>query len=210
MKRKKLIAIIIAASSLIGCSNLSASEQLRIVADPVGDYRQSAFATSSIPGDHIIKLEVDVDNDGKKDIFLSCDKSCLHDHTEYENNVYTWRLYRNLGNGRYAVLDRQRFKNPGAEFLEGSFDFDPEKAFVGFIKEANAYGLLAMYLIPKHNKALLSAYVLRVNYFEMLNFPDPEKPSEVYHYDIGWDVPDLPDAYKRYFVKPLEKPVMVP
>jgi hypothetical protein len=67
-----------------------------------------------------------------------------------------------------------------------------------------------MYLLPKHNEVLIAAYVLRGNYFEMLNFPDAAKPSKTYHYDAGWNVVDLPKAYSRYFIKPMEQPVEVP
>ena len=176
--------------------------------DPAADYvsrHRNDLRTDAQQHEHVIKIEIDTQRNGQKDIFLSTEKSSLYDENQYENNVYIWDMYRNLGNGRYIRFDRKKGEiDPGVSgFLNGqTTDFDPSKIYVGQIKELNIFGLLAIYYEPKHNALRFSAYVFHGDYFEELNFPDAAQPSGIYHRDGKNNVPDLPDAYKHYLSAP--------
>ncbi len=120
---------------------------------------------------------------------------------EYVNRVYTWDLYLKLADGNYALMDAEKFQmdNGNTQILKGqSIAFDPSKVYVGYIAEVKVWGILAIYYLPKHNQATFAALVLRNNYFEELNFPYPQNPTETYHRDDANTIVDLPQAYAHY------------
>lgn len=80
---------------------------------------------------------------------------------------------------------------------------------MGYIDEIKAWGILATYYLPKHNQATFSAFVLRDNYFEELNFPHPQNPTETYHHDDANTIVDLPQAYVHYVASPSTAKVVV-
>lgn len=185
----------------------------RIVADPVADYikiHSDDFREQEDKNEHVIKLEVDLDNDGKIDIFLSSEKSALLTK-EYKNNVRCWDLYKNVGGGKYSVIDQQKSKSETGEYYHSSyFLFDAEKFFIGNIKEINSFGILATYYLDKKNLVYFSSYTLRDGYFEEKNFPDENSlESDVFHRDDNGNIPDLPDKYQHYFTKPPTQKVVV-
>lgn len=181
--------------------NLSAQANFRVVTEPVADYMQRhAEDLRSIDekGEHVIMVKLDVDHDGKIDVFLSTESSSLLAE-EYANNVRKWDLYKNEGNGSYSVVDQEQSTADSQIYLHQSeFVFDSQNLYVGAINEIGAYGLLGFYHLNKRNGVTLSVYVLRDGFFESKNFPDPTASSPVYHRDSNGNIPDLPDVYRHY------------
>ena len=174
------------------------------VLDTTSDYisrHRSDLRKDTDKPEHVIKIEIDTRGNGRKDVLLSTEKSSHYGTNQYENNVYVWDLYLNLGNGRYLLFDRKKAEvDPGVVgFLNGqTIDLDPSKIYVGQISELGVYGILAIYYLPKHNEVMLSAFVFHPDYFEELSFPDFTKTSGIYHRDDRNEIQDLPAAYKHY------------
>lgn len=178
----------------------------RIVTDPVADYVQRHTNDLRPPeerNEHVLKFEIDVDNDGKVDVFLSSEKSSLLSK-EYDNAVRLWDLYKNEGGGNFSAIDQEKSTvNAQTYYHSSEFAFDPQKIYVGSISEIGAYGLLAMYYLPKKNEVQISAYIFGNGYFESKNFPNAAQlESGIYHRDDSGNIPDLPDEYKHYFATP--------
>lgn len=209
------ISQLVLASIVLAFGNVFGIESPKIVVDPIADYitrHKDDLRAESEKNEHIVKIEVDLDNDGRKDLFLSREKSAILSE-EYENKVYVWDLYRKLQDGRYELINTEKSKNDdgSTNFIESEFIFDPTKFYVGYISENKAYGMLVTYYINKHNGVELSTYVAHGDYFEKLNFPNENKPVVVYHRDDTDKIPDLPDAAQHYVDHPpAEKMVIVP
>lgn len=208
MKKIWTLALIVISSF----SHALGAGPLRVVADPLADFSEqhkNDLRNEDARDERIVRLEVDLDNDGRQDVLLSAEKTGQEDG-EYENRVYTWDVYRKLGDGSFAAMELQKFETPdGPQLLQGRIEFDPDMFYVGFVKEANAYGLVATLYLPKHNGVELSTYVLRGDYFEQLNFPEPKNPAKIYHRNETNDVPDLPETARTYLAKPSLKMVTV-
>jgi hypothetical protein len=196
---------------ILGLGYAFGANSPRIVADPITDFtarHKNDVRGESEKNEGVIRLEVDIDNDGSKDVLLSSEMSGVD--AESENRVHNWDVYRKLEDGRYASIELHQFNMPdGPELLQGTVQFDPDIFYVGFIKEVNAFGILATFYLPKHNGVELLAYVLRGDHFEVLHFPDPKKTPEVYHRDDANNIPDLPETARSYLVKPSIKKVIV-
>ena len=82
----------------------------------------------------IYRLEVDVDNDGLKEVFLSTGKS-----EPSEVDEFAWQLYIAKPGGQYAIapLKTETGTNPTA--IPG---FGRDQYKIGLIPEINRYGLL--------------------------------------------------------------------
>lgn len=188
--------------------NFSAVADPRIVTDPVSDYISRHSTDLRLPeerNEHILKFEVDVNSDGKMDIFLSSEKSALVRGDQYENDVRLWDLYLKIGEGSYAVIDQEKSAAGSDTYLHYSnFLFDPQRVYVGSINEVGgASGMLAMNFVPRKNGVYISAYIPGNSSFESKNFPDPmASEAGMYHRDDSGNIPDLPDAYKHYFATP--------
>ena len=183
------------------------------IADPVSDYanRHKDDLKTGGQSDHIIKIEVGLSNNGRQDMFLSHENSGILSE-EYENRVYTWDLYLKLADGKYALMDAENVQidDNNMKVVKGqSIAFDPDKIYVGYISEIRAWGILATYYLPKHSEAAFSAFVLRSNYFEELNFPNPREPVGTYHRDDTNTIVDLPQAYVHYVTSPSTAKVVV-
>ena len=199
---------------LFSLHNLFGVDASRIVTDPVSDYisrHKTDLRKDDQKNEHLISLQIDVDNDGKQDVFLSSEQSGFFDDGSYENKVYIWDLYKKIDDSHYILLNAQKFKAAdGSEHTQDSeFDFDPRKIYVGYIREVKAWGLLATYYLPKHSEAEFSALVLRDGYFEELNFPNPSKPVGIYHRDDANTIVDLPKAFTHYVTSPSTAKVVV-
>lgn len=196
---------------ILGLGHAFGANSPRIVADPITDFtarHKNDVRGESQKNEGVIRLEMDIDNDGRKDTLLSSEVSGVD--AESENRVHNWDVYRKLEDGRYASIELHQFNMPtGPELLQGSVQFDPDIFYLGFIKEVNAFGILATFYLPKHNGVELSAYVLRGDHFEVLHFPDPKKTPEVYHRDDANNIRDLPETARSYLVKPSIKKVVV-
>ena len=99
---KNNVVILSFVVSLFGICSVFASP--RIVTDPVADYVQRHANDLRPPeerNEHVLKFEIDVDNDGKVDVFLSSEKSSLLSK-EYDNAVRAWDLYKNEGGGSFS------------------------------------------------------------------------------------------------------------
>jgi len=146
----------------------SASASPRIVTDPVADYIQrhsTDLRSQEKRNEHVLKFEIDINNDGKVDIFLSSENSSLLSK-EYDNPIRAWDLYLNEGDGNFSVIDKEKITDDGQTYYDSSeFVFDPQKIYVGSIHELGAYELLTMYYLPKKNKVQISAYVLEKDWF---------------------------------------------
>lgn len=205
MKSLRLILTIVLAPlySTLGV------DQPNVVTDPVADYiarHKDDFRKDDEKNEHVIELEIDIDHDGKKDLLLASQKSSLFD-SEYKNSVYVWDMYRKLSDGQYALIDQKKSSD---ETVKGqSIDLDPDKIYVGYIDEIKAWGILATYYLPKHSEVGFSAFVLRDGYFEDLNFPHPQNPTETYHLGDANTIPDLPQAYAHYFASPSTAKIVV-
>lgn len=204
---------VILSSAIVFMGIFSASANPRIVTDPVADYIQrhtNDLRPTEERNEHVLKFEIDVDNDGKVDVFLSSEKSSLLNE-EYDNAVRTWDLYKNEGGGNYAVIDQEKSTdNSQTYYHQSEFIFDPQKIYVGSISEIGAYGMLAMYYLPKKNEVYISAYILGNGYFETKNFPNPaSSEAGIYHRDDSGDIPDLPEGYHHYFATPPAQTVTV-
>lgn len=217
MKSRQLI-ILLFSTLVISLDIGLASPTTRVVNDPVLDYIQrhnDRLRSSDEKNEHVLEFEIDVDGDGKTDVFLSSEKSSLMRGGDegYENDVRSWDLYKNLGEGKYAVIDQEK-STVGSEtyFHLSEFLFDPSKIYIGPISElGGSYGMLAMFYISKKNGAYIFAYVVGNGYFESKNFPDPAAAEVgMYHRDgDSENIPDMPDAYKHYFATPPTQTVTV-
>lgn len=196
---------------ILGLGYAFGANSPRIVADPITDFtarHKNDVRGESGKNERVIKLEMDIDNDGRKDVLLSSEMSGVD--AEYENRVHNWDVYRKLEDGRYASIELHQFNMPdGPELLQGSVQFDPDVFHLGFIKEVNAFGILATFYLQRHNGVELWAYVLRGDHFEVLNFPDPKKTPEIYHRDDANNIPDLPETARAYLIRPSIKKVIV-
>lgn len=208
---KARVVMLSCAISLIGI--FSAFADPRIVTDPVADYIQrhaNDLRSAEERNEHVLKLEIDVDNDGKIDLFLSSERSALLNE-EYDNAVRAWDLYKNEGGGNYSVIEREKSTaNSQTYYHPSELAFDPQKIYVGSTSEIGAYGMLAMYYLPKKNEVYISAYIFGNGYFEVKNFPNPAEPEAgVYHRDDSGQIPDLPEGYRHYFTNPPKQTVTV-
>lgn len=206
------VAVLSLLILFLGIFNATASS--RIVTDPVADYIQkhgNRLRSQEEKNEHVLKFEVDVNNDGKIDVFISSEKSSLMSK-EYENAVRLWDLYKNEGEGNYSVIEQKKSTaNSQTYYHSSEFEFDPQKVYIGPITElGGTYGILAMYYIPKKNGAYISAYILGSGYFESKNFPDPTSAEAgMYHRDDSGNIPDLPEGYRHYFATPPTQTVTV-
>jgi hypothetical protein len=82
----------------------------------------------------IYKLEVDINNDGLKEVFLSTGKSDPPDVDEF-----AWDLYIAKPGGQYMLADEKTDtgirQNAGVAFKKGQY-------WIGLIPELDRYGLL--------------------------------------------------------------------
>lgn len=130
MMKKLLTYILVAAVALA-----KAAAQTQVVtADPVAYFRATYDFQS---GDRIYKLELDLNNDGRKDILLS---KTVHAEDGFDDvNDVPWEIFLLHADGHYASAGQKT--DTGANYgVVASFRKDRYK--IGFIPEINKYGLL--------------------------------------------------------------------
>jgi hypothetical protein len=207
MKKLNSCALVI----ILAINYAFGADSPRVIADPMTDFaarHKNDARGETEKSEKVVRLEMDIDNDGRVDVLLSPEKTGLE--TEYENRVHIWDVYRKIDDASYAAIELHKFDMPdGPQLLRGAVQFDPDMFYLGFIKEVNAFGILATFYLPKHNGVELSAYALRGDHFEVLHFPDSQKSPEIYHRDDSNSIPDLPETARSYLVKPSIKKVIV-
>lgn len=181
------------------------------IIDPVVDFiarNKDNKIEESDKGEHVIKLEIDIDGDGIKERLLTTEHSSKDMRNGYENPVYIWDIYKRNKDDHFQLIDKnKKFPELGAQLVE----FDGQKIYVGYIKELNRWGVLAFYYHPKGGKVTCSVIALNSGSFEELNFPDPTQATEVYHGDAEDGSNDFPDNLAKYYKKlSKEKVVILP
>jgi hypothetical protein len=114
----------------------------------------------------IYKLEVDINNDGIKEVFLSTGKSDPPDVDEF-----LWDLYIAKPGGQYVLADEKT--NTGVR-QNACVGFKKDQYWVGLIPELNRYGLL--YLSCGRGgqaKCQLKAIVLEGDAFKEIEIGQP-------------------------------------
>lgn len=128
------------------------------ITDPVNYYIRTQEHTDS---DKFYKLEIDINNDGKKDILMTSTQNA----SESDSKYFSWTLYLATDNG-YVVEGENR-----RGFIDETtrFGFRMDKYVAGYIPEIKKYGLLVLDVsIPsrdetKKQKATLRAIVIEGN-----------------------------------------------
>jgi hypothetical protein len=101
------------------------------VADPLAHFK-SEWDLEGVG--KIYRLEVDLNNDGRKEVLLSTGKS-----EPAEGREFGWQLYVGKEGGGYVVAGRKGASGEDGGVVPG---FRKDQYRVGFIEEINGHGLL--------------------------------------------------------------------
>ena len=106
------------------------------VADPVAHFR-SVYEMSIVK--KIYRLEVDLDNDGKKEILIGHKDEDPDTHQLTDEGEIGWWVYIAKPNGQYTLVGQ---KTDDGLVTDGAAGFSKNQYWVGLIPELNRYGLL--------------------------------------------------------------------
>ena len=135
-----------------------ASPAIAQITDPASHFVRTEQHNDS---DRFYKLEIDINNDGKKDILMTSTQDVM----EGDPNYFSWTLYLATDHG-FAVAGENR---KGFIDETGRFGFRMNNYYIGYIPEIKEYGLLVMDVsLPSRDervkqKATLRAIVIEGN-----------------------------------------------
>ena len=89
----------------------------------------------------IFRLEVDLNNDGKKEILIGSIDEDPDTHQMTDEAEIGWWVYIAQANGQYKLAGQ---KSDNGHITDGGASFSKKQYWVGLIPELNRYGLLSL------------------------------------------------------------------
>lgn len=145
--KKYLFIVVLLLSVISGLAD--------VIVDPVKHYLDE---NETISGDQLLKLEVDINGDGRNEMLISLSKSNAY------KSGHLWTLYIGVEGGYVEA----KGTGPNGEATEdGIVEFRPDAYFVGNYPEKNARGLLA-YVPSELGKGFLTFLTINGTQFRQV------------------------------------------
>jgi hypothetical protein len=162
--------------------SFSITTAILAVPDPVADFRvEYTIAT----GDKIVKLETDVNGDGKNEMLLCLKSEFEMDKDDHEPVAWTFYIAGNTSPITYS-------KSVGTETKQGELSvddlpqIDPERCFVGQVTELGKRGIVTMrHDNPRGGPTIkvIYAYTIegdRLKKKELVRYEDSATPNALF------------------------------
>jgi hypothetical protein len=186
----------VSTSSLIIFSLITTA--ISAVTDPVAEFK----AEHNIPaGDRILKLEVDINGDGRNEMLLCLKSELEKDKEDHEPVAWTFYIARNTLPVTYS-------KSVGTETKQGELSvddlpqIDPERCFVGQVTELGKRGIVTIrYNRPREGPpiGIIHAFTVEGDHLkrtELARFTDSPNTHALFAKYLADD--------KRSVINPLE------